>query len=458
MRLLLPILVTGALGLAAPAGAAVTEHTVRVGPIKVSGYAVKQWFELAPHPQIDGHITRMSVDLVDADGTPIPISRLMLHHIVFINASKFDSTCPSFTNWDSQSVLPGRQRFMAAGEERARMVLPDGYGYEMNALDQWGVLYMMMNHKPTLDEAYIEYKLTVDTDPSIKDVKPYWLDVANCQADPIYNVPGSGEPGSTHVRSADFTFPESGRIVAGGGHVHGGARLLRVTEPNCDNREIARSEPTWGLTDHPFYNVKPVLHEPGPISMSAFTTPTGIPVNAGETVRLESHYDNSRPHTRVMGIEILYLDPDSSVNQNCGALPGDIETITTDQPGRDGPIPYRIPLTGLDDEGNAITIKRPPGRTIDLGNNETVEVRDTVFTKKNVHLDRGSTLNWLFDSSQLHNVTLANGPRAIGSPNLNGDRVFSHTFRRRGTYRLFCALHPVAMSERVVVGKRTRTR
>ena len=426
-------------------------------PVTVSGYAVKQSIELfAPHPQIDGHITQMSVDMVDADGTPVPISRLMLHHIVFINGSKSDNTCPSFTSWDSLSQLPGRQRFFAAGEERARMILPDGYGYEMNALDTWGVLYMLMNHKPNLDQAYIEYKLTVDTDPSIQDVDPYWLDVANCQADPIYNVPGSGEPGSTQVRSADFNFPESGRIVAGAGHVHGGAQMLRITEPACDNREIGRSEPTWGLADHPFYNVKPVLHEPGPISMSAFTTPTGIPVNAGETVRLESDYDNSRPHTRVMGISIVYVAPDPSVDENCGALPNDIDIIETDQPGRDGPIPYRIPLTGLDDDGNAITIKKPPGRTVALGNDSTVNVRDNVFTKKNVRIRRGSTLNWAFDSSLLHNVTLANGPRAIGSPNLNDDRTFSHTFSRRGTYRLFCALHPVQMSERVVVGKKRR--
>ena len=85
-------------------------------------------------------------------------------------------------------------------------------------------------------------------------------------------MPGTGEKGSTHTKSADFTLPEAGRIIAGGGHIHGGARRLTLTEPGCDDREIGRSVPTWGTPDHPFYNVKPILHEPGPINMTGFGT------------------------------------------------------------------------------------------------------------------------------------------------------------------------------------------
>ena len=35
----------------------------------------------------------MSTDIVDADGSQVPIDRLMMHHIVFINYNKFDRTC-----------------------------------------------------------------------------------------------------------------------------------------------------------------------------------------------------------------------------------------------------------------------------------------------------------------------------------------------------------------------------
>jgi plastocyanin len=60
-------------------------------------------------------------------------------------------------------------------------------------------------------------------------------------------------------------------------------------------------------------------------------------------------------------------------------------------------------------------------------------------------------VTWQFNSQELHNVTLANGPEGIGSDNLDGNRPFTQHFTRPGTYRLFCALHPVQMQERIVV-------
>lgn len=66
----------------------------------------------------------METDIVDADGTPVPINRLMLHHIVFINVAKPDNTCQSVTGWDSRPGGFLRERFYAAGEERAKMSLP----------------------------------------------------------------------------------------------------------------------------------------------------------------------------------------------------------------------------------------------------------------------------------------------------------------------------------------------
>jgi len=84
--------------------------------ITVSGYEVKQngvsaeWLGV-PKPTIDGHITAMDVDVVDASGRPIPINRLMLHHIVFANlgarlGTKFDGTCSTFSALDNRSTIP----------------------------------------------------------------------------------------------------------------------------------------------------------------------------------------------------------------------------------------------------------------------------------------------------------------------------------------------------------------
>lgn len=461
----LVIAVAAILALApAAASAATTTETFDVGPVNVGGYEVQQSVRGAPHPdfgsQSSGFITRMEVDVVDADGNPIPIQRLMLHHIVFANLARPDETCSSITGFDSY-VNSGlaRERFFAAGEERAKMVLPDGYGYPVHENDPWGLLYMFMNHRSVVDEAYIRYTVTTMSGSDaaqLKPVTPYWLDVVNCHADPIYNVPGNKQPGSSHTRSADFVIPEDGRVVAGGGHVHGGARELTLTQPDCGDRELFASMPTWGTPEHPFYNVRPVLHEPGPINMTAFTSETGFPVAAGQRLRLNSIYDNSLPHTRVMGIEVAYISHEGPVD-SCGALPSDIQTLGSSLPGRPGPIPYRIPLTGIDQKtGQAVKIKNPPGKLEDRKSGSELLVGDRFFLEPNVRIRKNARLRWRFATQELHNVTLANGPVGIGSDNLNGDRTFERRFTKKGTYRFFCGLHPVDMTQRVVVTGRKR--
>jgi plastocyanin len=466
-----------------------TTYSCNVPTGTIGGYEVKQWTPgPVPNPGVTGYITKMQTDIIDdVTGEPVPISRLMLHHIVFLNVLRQDTTCHSYTGFDGRdsygNVAP--QRFYAAGEERMKMAMPPGYGYKTNAGDVWGLLAMVMNHRATADHALIHYDVTVDSAP-LAPVTPYWLDVRDCQADPIYNVPGvdravatakkkhkkkkrSAKSSAKHKKKhkkkkrttptataptytemRDYTFPQSGRIVAGIGHVHGGAVGLTLSEPNCGNREVARSDPTWGLPDHPFYNVKPVLHEPGPINMSAFRSTSGIPVNAGEKIRLNSIYDDASPHVRVMGIFIVYLAPDAGVTQNCGPVPP-LEILKTDQPGRTGVVPFTIPLTGLDAQGQAQTIDGPPGSFQDLPSGSTIPVGDRFFGVPNVRVTKGSTLNWRFSGAELHNLTTANGPLGIGTGNLDGNRTFSQKFDRPGTYRFFCALHPVQMSERVVV-------
>jgi plastocyanin len=489
-RKLVPLAVVAAALLSAPAASAAEQTFVGEVPTGTIGpYEVRQEIKFpVPAPPGGGYITKMETDIVDATtGDPVPIARLMLHHIVFATIGRPDSTCHNqgVTGFDSNpdpfAGVP-IQRFYAAGEERAKMSLPSGYGYEIGGTPYWGMTYMVMNHRAAPDNAVIQYKVTYEDDPvgeGLTAVTPWWLDVRDCRADPIYNVPGAkkkakkrkgkkgkGKQGKgkkpaaapTHTLSKDYTFP-AGRIVAGGGHVHGGAYKLTVSQPNCSNRQIAESNPTWGLPDHPFYTVRPVLHEPGPINMSAFQSQAGIPVGAGSTIRLNSLYDNSRPHTRVMGIFLVYLAPPNPgpPPQSCDALPGDVQTFSTDQPGRTGgPIPYTIPLTGLNAQGQAVTIDAPPGKLKRAKSGSVVEVKDRLFAKPNLRLNKGDSLKYFFTGNELHNLTLANGPLGIGSDNLNANRVHNQKFTRTGTYRLFCGLHPVQMSQRVVVKKKKK--
>ncbi len=452
-------------GCTTPVGEPTVRECSYTFPISVSGYEVLQNFRVLQGsgavPQEEGSITKMEADIVDANGDPLPISRLMLHHIVLLNVYEADNTCASLTDWDSRPGGLMRQRFFAAGEERAKMSLPDGYGYATAPAGQqplWGVLYMVMNHREVTDNAFVKYTVRLETDDAgMKQVRPYWLDVNNCHVDPFYNVPGTGKPGSVDVESTDVTMPESGRIVAGIGHVHGGAYKLAINQPACGNRELAVHEPTWGNPDHPFYNVRPILHEPGPTNMSAFRSVQGIPVNAGETIRLNSIYDNSRPHTRVMGISQIYVDPDPGVTQNCSPLPNDVEKLGPEVPGRTLPPTFTVPLTGLDQNGKAITIKKPPGKTKRVKGGTTIAVGDRFFAEPNVQVRVKKGLIWRFSGNELHNITLANGPAGIASENLDSDRSFWARFPKKGTYNFFCSLHPVQMHQRVVVtGKKKK--
>ena len=106
------------------------------------------------------------------------------------------------------------ERFYAAGEERAKMALPSGYGYPIARDDNWLVTYMFMNHRSTVDSAYIGYRVTVETSPGVTPVEPYWLDVENCKIDPVYDVPGGKRPGSDNVHRAVWDVPE-GRQAGG---------------------------------------------------------------------------------------------------------------------------------------------------------------------------------------------------------------------------------------------------
>jgi plastocyanin len=439
----------------APASAEVRAFTYSVGPVTVGPYQVKQGFLAAPHPGAevgDGFLRSIEVDVADADGTPVPINRLMLHHIVFLNIARRDSTCGRFTAWDSQSRLPAVERFYGAGEERNKAVLPPGYGYRVGRGDPWAVNYMFMNHRNRVDRAYVRYRITYDTDPSLTAVKPYWLDVRNCLADPVFDVPGGGRPGSVYRQSKTFTFPESGRIVAGAGHVHGGARDLSLRRADCGDAPAYRSRPVWGSPRHPFYKVRPILHEPGPISMSGFTSAQGIPVARGERLRLDADYDNRRVHTRVMGIMGVYLAPDESVTERCGPMPG--EVAEAPQPaGRSDSPPFKVPIVGIR-RGRARDISAPPGRRVRLRSGSTISVGDLFFRRPNVSVRKGSLLRWRFAGPTLHNVTVANGPRGFSSVNLSGGREYRTRLTRPGTYRLFCGLHPVAMTSTVKVRPR----
>jgi plastocyanin len=391
-------------------------------PITVGGYSVERAVTgNVDRPAGAGFITQMAADVVDVNtGKQVPISRIMLHHIVFA----------------AYGVGPGNTAFYGDGEERAIMKLPAGYGYPVAAAEKWAIVWMLMNHRQQTDAVKIRWRLTWDTDPNLKPVTPMSFDASHSAQGLVYSVAGGGKVG---------------RIVAGLGHVHGGAAELALSEPGCGNRTIYRSSPTWGTASNPFYNVKPILHEPGPINMSRIESETGIPVHAGEELKLSSVYDAHLPHTRVMGLMVVYIAKDDSVTSNCGKMPSDVTQFRTTVKGRSKAPVFRVPLTGIDAKGHAIEINRPPGSTLIAGMSAELNVGDAFYSQRNISIAQGGSVTWAFGSVLQHDVTVADGPRGFNSDWMKAGQSFTKRFDVPGKYKLFCSLHPVQMTQVVTV-------
>src|SRR5439155_747758 len=244
-----------------------------------------------PSPQVDGYLTGGTARLVDAQGRPVSLARVMLHHVVFSNAGarlgdKTNPTCDKVTLFDSLAQVPGLSEPVAGfAEEHVNEHLPPGYGYPIKATNHWVGTWMLMNHRDRPETVYLEYTADVVTGESLKPAYPVWLDVRGCSLDPIFDVPGGGRPGSTFSVSTTVPAPFTGRIVAALGHLHRCGKIDVLTEPACGDREVLRSTPTWGGPRSLPYRVRPVLHEPSPVGMSTITSDQGFPVQAGEPLK-----------------------------------------------------------------------------------------------------------------------------------------------------------------------------
>jgi hypothetical protein len=410
-----------------PSGAGAADQTIvlRSAPITVQGYGVSQDMQLVPSPNVDGYVTAISADVVDAAGVSVPITSVMLHHVVLAKLGTPDATCSLFVTYDGDKLSFPVERFFGEGEERTSLELPAGYGYPNKSTDKWGLVYMLMNHKPNARTVYVQYTVRYATGKPLTPVRPYWLDARNCRADPIFDVPGTGPMFSTYSRRTDFTMPEGGRIVAAGGHLHGGGLRIELSDRTCSTH-LFTSEPTWGLPV-----VKPIIHEPGPKHMTTLSTATGISVAAGDRLRLTATYENSLPHTRVMGIMLLYLAPQATAR--CAAVPP-LAADPLSHPS--APPRFRLPLA-----------RQPVGP---LRRVLSSWVSDFAYAAQRVVVARGSTFRWRFGGPSQHDVTLANGPVGFSSPSVFSG-AFTFRFTKPGVYRLYCSLHPTEMTQVVTV-------
>jgi plastocyanin len=329
--------------------------------------------------------------------------------------------------------------------------LPLGYGYRVRRASRWTMHTMLMSHSMRSRNVYVQYRVRVVTGRRLAPVHPFWVRASGCRI--TYPVWGGGGPESINQRTSRWRVPVSGRIVAAGGHLHGGAKDMWLGQPACGSRRLVQTAPRYGRPDHLYYRARPILHEPGPIETGYFLSRTGIPVRRGENLTITGTYDNAQPHPRVMSIMHVYVAPGRAAVQRCPRLPSDARTTFRHRRVRTEPPAIKVPLNIVGDDGRTRTIIDPPWPARALDDNGTVHLRSFRFSPPHVAIKRGATVNWSFDDAAPHNLTFANGPRLIRGPTLNGGRRYSTRFTVPGRYELFCYLHPVTMHEVVDVSQ-----
>jgi plastocyanin len=460
------VAVTALLVAAAPAGAAarlvavtapppthladpgLKTYVYRFGPHQIGPYQVAKGTDVVAPPPVSGAIVAMDTRLVTRSGVEVPQWHVMLHHVVYTDGGprglRRDAACPR---------RPVFQRFYGTSEELRALTLPRGYGYPFTARDEWRASWMLMNHRSGNRRVLLEYRVTVDTDPAVAPVEPLWLSVLPCSRspDPQYSVPGGGASGATHYRGRDWRLPVGGRIVAIGGHLHGGARGLTVSQPDCGGRPIFTARPTYATAHDPLYAIKPLLHEPDPKSMSWTQSAAGWRAPLGTPLRVTAAYDGERPHMRVMGIAHVYVATGTPPAPACAAPPADVQTLGPTFAGRAEPPRVDLTLATLRRDGVARPVDRPPGRLTRRAGDTRVRVNHFAFSTPNLSIPRGGRITWRFGGATKHDATLASGPVGFGSPAGNRGEIWSRSFDERGEYRIYCSLHPVYMSQYVRV-------
>jgi len=92
-----------------------------------------------------------------------------------------------------------------------------------------------------------------------------------------------------------------------------------------------------------------------------------------------------------------------------------------------------------------------PAPVADAARTRTVVLEDIAFSPKTVRISRGDRVRWVWRDGPFteHNVR-SRGTRRFKGSSTKAEGTHVVRFRRSGTYRYLCTLHP-GMSARIVV-------
>jgi hypothetical protein len=292
----------------------------RIGPFEVKpGQNEIGNRVFAEKPKVDGWITRIRPDLTYTNGRVPGVDVIHLHHGVWLNLSRPDST--------ARGTFP--ERFFAAGEEKTILTLPKGYGYQYRASDTWLLNHMIHNLTPTPTQVYMEYEIdfiprTARAARGIEPVRPVWMDVENGSAYPVFDVrKGAGRNGRFTYAGRDdrneWVVDRNGVLIATAGHLHPGGLYtdLRLQRQGARIRPArGRDAPRGrGSRAHLFRSRAKYFEPAGAVSWDVSMTATRpdwrVKVRRGDVLSVSATYDSRRAAWwESMGIMVVYMAGD----------------------------------------------------------------------------------------------------------------------------------------------------
>ena len=329
-------------------------------------------------PCEDCFITEIVPDLVDAStGETINFaSGGMLHHVVAVNWSAPDATCPpslgpGLINWLGLSE-GGNERFFASGNERTVLALPEPYGLRVDRGDDWGLIAHLMNMTDAPRQVGLKFTFTwAPAGSGLEPVTPVWLDIDNCGDSEVDLPQGYSDT------EWDWRSTLAGQFVAMAGHLHDNGISIAAENASRDEGICtslagyeegspfapvgpgAGTDPLhpadwWQMTssDHPSATLASYLgHIAG---MSGCLPSAGVDV--GDTIRLHAQYNlgqNAHMQGGQMGIMVAYLHespgpepgPGPAPQPEPGPGPAPQPEPPTTAPSDTGPAPQPVPLT-----------------------------------------------------------------------------------------------------------------
>ncbi len=284
-----------------PSSCVATEggYHCQAGPFDIAAGERIEMMTGVAAPSEAGYITWGQASLTDAEGRTIGGHMVHLHHGVWLNPYERDMTCPTY-----DGGFPPFERFFASGKELTRTEPPAGYGYLWDpkvsqpytgSAPGWA-LVMHLDGMHGAQNFYLNYDMGFVPKSDGADMTAYrslWLDVRNCESDPVFSVAaGSGRRGR-YVERWNYTMPQGGRIVALGGHLHDGG--LRIGLANqTTGHHIFTSRAEYGLRGEPWYLT----------GMTTWADSDGASVAEGDVLTLSAVYDSRHDWDDVMGIMV----------------------------------------------------------------------------------------------------------------------------------------------------------